>query len=62
MTIDEAVSTLRIDLPEFTITGGEEAEGFWIRAEKVGLDWTWERRRMHSAFAAYQLTVKALRG
>lgn len=62
MKIIDVLEILRTMHPSLRITGGEEAEGFWIRAEKQDADWAWERRRMHSAYAAYQLAVAALHG
>lgn len=61
-TIDEVLGFLRTDLPAFDFTGGVSAEGVWIKAVKRGVDWTWERNRMHSAYSAYQLARGALLG
>lgn len=60
MNVSDLQDALTEQLPAFTITCGEEAEGVWVRADRVDMDWNWERRRMISADAAYELTIKAL--
>lgn len=59
-TLDDVLGFLRSDFPAFVFSGGQEADGFWIRAEKPADDWAWERRRMQSAFVAYQLAKAGL--
>lgn len=60
MTIDDVVQQLSVDFPAYTITGGDEAEGLWLRAERIGEDWNWERKRMISAEFALDSATKAL--
>jgi hypothetical protein len=59
-SIDEVISDLAANFPAYTITGGEEAEGFWLRADRNGADWNWERKRMTSLMFAHMAATEAL--
>lgn len=60
MNMDELLARLSSEFPAYVITGAEEAGFYWLRADRIGEDWNWERHNMVSTAVAYQLCVEAL--
>lgn len=59
-SIDLVKLQLATDFPGTTVSGGEEADGFWLRAERNDGQWVWERRRMVSLEFAFEVASKEL--